>query len=371
MRLELIRRPERSARMALLSPLLAVALTLIVGAIVLALVGVNPWRGLYVFFVEPLTAWWSVEDLLIKATPIVLVAIGLSLCYRANVWNIGAEGQIIAGAIAGSVIPIFFPAASGWYLLPLMLLMGIAGGALHAAIPALLKVRFNANEILTSLMLVYVAQLLLDWLARGPWRNPAGFNFPDSRRFTAGQRLPELFGSGVYLSAAFVLAAVAAVWFLTRRTLVGFQIRVLGEAPRAAAFAGFSQNRVIVLTFLISGGLAGLAGISEVAGPIGQLRTSVSPNYGFTAIIVAFLGRLHPVGILVAGLVLALTYLGGEGAQIALGLPEQMTRVFQGMLLFFVLACDTFIYYRLRLAAPPRPAAPPAPAPVEAGRGSA
>jgi simple sugar transport system permease protein len=218
----------------------------------------------------------------------------------------------------------------------------------YAAVPAILKNRFGANEILTSLMLVYVAQLFLDFLARGPWRNPEGHNFPDSRPFSDGQLLPVIFGTDVRLSAVFVVVAVVVAWFILKKTLTGFQITVLGQAPRAGAFAGFSQKRMVMIAFLISGGLAGLAGICEVAGPVGMLRISVSPGYGFTAIIVAFLGRLHPVGIFFAGILLALSYIGGEGVQIALGISDQITRVFQGLLLFFVLACDTLIYYRIR-----------------------
>jgi ABC-type uncharacterized transport system permease subunit len=348
MRVELIRRPERSTRMAVLSPLIAIALTVVSGFVIFTAIGVNPFQALYIYFVEPLSAFWSIQDLVIKAAPIILVAVGLSLCFLANTWNIGAEGQIAVGAIAGSILPILVPEWHGPLVLPLMLLMGILGGMAYAAIPALLKNRFGANEILTSLMLVYVAQLMLDWLARGPWRNPAGHNFPDSRPFDAGQMLPVIFGDNVRLNVIFVLIVVFAAWFLLRRTITGFQISVLGQAPRAGAFAGFSQSRMVLLTFLISGGLAGLAGICEVAGPIGMLRTSVSPGYGFTAIIVAFLGRLNPIGILFAGLLLALSYLGGEGAQIALGLSDQTTRVFQGMLLFYVLACDTLILYRIR-----------------------
>lgn len=349
MALDLVRRPEPSKLMTILSPLIAVALTVVTGIVIFTIYGVDPLEALYVFFVEPLTASWSLEDLVVKATPIILIAIGLSFCYLSNTWNIGAEGQLIAGAIFGSIPPIFFPDWNGSLVLPLMLVMGILGGMLYAAIPALLKVRFGTNEILTSLMLVYVAQLLVDYLARGPWRNPEGRNFPDSRPFDDGQVLPVLFGSNVRISILFVIVAVLVVGFLMRSTLTGFQVRTIGQAPRAGAFAGFSRNRMIVLAFLISGGLAGLAGVSEVAGPIGMLRISVSPGYGFTAIIVAFLGRLNPFGILIAGFVLALTFLGGEGAQISLGLPEQMTRVFQGLLLFYVLGCDTLITYRLRV----------------------
>jgi ABC-type uncharacterized transport system permease subunit len=375
MRIELVRRGERSAAMAYLSPLLALLLTLIGGALIVIVWRVMaadlaaPDSGglagaigqgfsdygkfLYVFFIEPLTAMWSLEDLVAKATPIILVAIGLSLCYLSNTWNIGAEGQIAVGAIAGSFLPIFFPDWQGPFILPAMLILGMLGGMAYAAIPALLKIRFGTNEILTSLMLVYVAQFFLDWLARGPWRNPAGMNFPDSRPFDGDQLLPTLFGTNIRLSVLFVLVAAFAAWFLMRWTRTGFQIRVLGQAPRAGAFAGFSQSRMVLLTFLISGALAGLAGISEVAGPIGQLRTTVSPGYGFTAIIVAFLGRLNPIGAIFAGLLLALSYLGGEGAQIALGMSDQTTRVFQGMLLFFVLACDSFIFYRLQIVRRP------------------
>jgi ABC-type uncharacterized transport system permease subunit len=352
MRIELVRRPERSAAMALLSPLIAIALTIVAGFVIFTFVGVDPFEALYIYFIEPLTMDWSLEDLLVKAAPIILIAVGLSLCYLANNWNIGAEGQLVAGAIAGSIPPIFFPEWQGPLILPIMVLLGIAGGMAYGAIPALLKTRFGANEILTSLMLVYVAQLFLDWLARGPWRNPEGRNFPDSRPFDGDQLTPVILGDNVRLNVIFVLIAVFAAWFLLRRTITGFEIATLGQAPRAGAFAGFSQRRMILITFLISGGLAGLAGISEVAGPVGMLRTTVSPGYGFAAIIVAFLGRLHPVGILFAGLLLALSYLGGEGAQIALGLSDQMTRVFQGMLLFFVLAADTFIFYRVRFVRP-------------------
>jgi simple sugar transport system permease protein len=361
LRIELIRRPERSIAMALLSPVMALALTVVAGFIIFAVNGVDPFEALYVYFIEPFTQLWSIEALIVKAAPIILIAVGLSFCYLSNTWNIGAEGQLAAGAIAGSILPIYFPEWQGWSILPLMMLMGILGGMAYGAVPALLKTRFGANEILTSLMLVYVAQLFLDWLARGPWRNPAGHNFPDSRPFEGHQLLPVIFGNDVRLNVIFVLIAVVAAWFVLRRTLTGFQITVLGQAPRAGAFAGFSQNRMVILAFLISGGLAGLAGISEVAGPVGMLRISVSPGYGFAAIIVAFLGRLNPIGILIAGFLLALSYIGGEGAQVAFGISDQITRVFQGLLLFFVLACDTFIFYRARIVRSPAVAAVAAP----------
>ena len=340
--------------MAILSPVLAVALTLATGFIVFWAMGFDPFRVLYFYFLDPLTQAWSLQELVVKAIPITMIGIGLAFCYLANTWNIGAEGQLVAGAIVGSAVPILLPEWQTPLTLPLMLLAGIAGGMLYAAVPAVLKIRFGTNEILTSLMLVYVANLLLDWLVRGPWRNPQGYNFPGSIAFPDAASMPILIAGGrLHLGLIFVIIVVLVAWFALRRTITGFEITVLGQSPRAGAFADFSRNRMILLTFLISGGLAGLAGIQEVAGPIGKLDVVISPGYGFTAIIVAFLGRLNPLAIPVAGFVLALSYIGGESAQIMLGLSGKTARVFQGILLFYVLGCDSFILYRLRIVRSP------------------
>lgn len=352
MRVELVKRPQQSKLFSALSPLIALALTILAGAILFAFLGKNPATALYVYFIEPVTELWSIHELAIKAAPLILIAVGLSVCYLSNNWNIGAEGQFIIGGITGSILPIVFPEFQNAFVLPLMLIMGMVGGAAYAAVPAFLKTRFNTNEILTSLMLVYVAQLFLDWLVRGPWRNPEGNNFPETRRFHMDAVLPEIFpASGrANLGIVFALIAAIVVWVLVTRTMKGFEIRVLGASPRAGRFAGFSSKHMVFFAFMLSGALAGLAGISEVSGAIGQLRPSISPGYGFAAIIVAFLGRLNPLGIIAAGLVLALTYLGGEAAQISLGISDKVARVFQGMLLFFVLGCDTLIHYRVRFS---------------------
>jgi len=354
MGIELVRRPQRSLWLALTSPLIALAVAVVLGGIVFALIGVNPGRALYTYFIQPLTALWSIKDLITKMTPLVLIGVGLAICYLSNTWNIGAEGQFALGGIFAAFIPVYFPHTGGPVIVLIMVLLGILGGLLWAAIPALLKVRFGTNEILTSLMLVYVAQLLLDWVARSPWRDPAGHNFPNSRAFSPNQMLPNAFG----LRLSFYIAIIVAIaaWYMLRNMLTGFQIRVLGQAPRAGAFAGFSQNRMILLAFLISGGLAGLAGASEVMGPLGQLKIAISPGYGFTAIIVAFLGRLNPLGILAAGFVLALSIIGGQAVQIQFHVSSQFANVFQGVLMLLVLATDTLIFYRIRFVR--RPAAP-------------
>ncbi len=350
MRIELERRSRQSNLFAIVSPLLALALTVLFGGIMFALLGKDPVSALYSFFIEPLLEVWSLHELAVKAAPLILIGVGLSVCYRSNNWNIGAEGQFIAGAIVGSILPITFYEWTSPLLLPLMLVMGAIGGAAYAAIPALLKTRFNTNEILTSLMLVYIAQLLLDWLTRGIWKDPAGYNFPQSRSFVSEAVLPEVLSSGrAHYGIVFAILAAVAVWFMMRYTLKGFQVVVLGQSERAGRFAGFSSRKMVWFSMMFSGALAGLAGISEVSGSIGHLQPTISPGYGFTAIIVAFLGRLNPLGIIASGFVLALTYLGGEGAQLSIGVSDKVTRVFQGLLLFFVLSCDTLILYKVRL----------------------
>ncbi len=351
MRIELERRPQQSPLFAIFSPFLALLLTVLAGVIIFWLMGKNPFSALYSFFIEPLTEVWSLHELTIKAAPLIIIAIGLSVCFRSNNWNIGAEGQFIIGAIAGSMLPILLPDLQFFFVLPLMIVMGMLGGALYAAIPAVLKTRFNTNEILSSLMLVYVAQLFLDWLVRGVWRNPEGYNFPETREFHDYAVLPELLPSSGSANLGFVFAIIVTLlaWFMMGHMLKGFEISVLGQSTRAGRFAGFSHNRMVLFAFMFSGALAGLAGISEVAGTIERLQPVISPGYGFTAIIVAFLGRLNPLGIFAAGIILALTYLGGEAAQISIGLPDKIADVFQGLLLFFVLGCDTLINYRIRI----------------------
>jgi simple sugar transport system permease protein len=325
-------------------------MTVLAGAILFTLLGKDPILALYTYFIDPLTEVWSLHELAIKAAPLILIAVGLSVCFISNNWNIGAEGQFVIGAIFGSSVPILFPGFQNAALLPVMLVMGALGGAAYAFIPAFLKARFNTNEILTSLMLVYVAQLFLDWLVRGPWRDPGAMNFPQAVRFSSAATLPELYPSAGRANLGIVFAVVAAiiVWIILSKALKGFELRVIGQSPRAGRFAGFSTSQTVIFAFLVSGALAGLAGISEVSGAIGRLQPQISPGYGFAAIIVAFLGRLNPLGIVAAGFVLALSYLGGEAAQIAVGVTDKTVRAFQGMLLFFVLACDTLIRYRVR-----------------------
>ena len=317
--------------------------------------GKAPLHALYVFLVQPLDSANGFAELCVKAAPLITIGVGIALAARANVWNIGAEGQFIMGAIFGGGLALALPDLPAIVLYPAMLVAGIVGGMAYAAIVAWLRVSFNASEILTSLMLNYVAQLLLIYLVSSPWRDPSGFGFPQTAMFSATATAPILVeGTRLHLGVAFALVVAVVGWIALSRTILGFQLRVQGSAPRAARFAGFSDKKIVWLVLMVSGGLAGLAGIFEVSGPIGQLTGQISPGYGYTAIIVAFLGRLHPLGAVLAGLLLALSYLGGEAAQIDLGLPSAVTGIFQGVLLFFLLACDALILFRIRVSLPRR-----------------
>ncbi len=346
--LRLERRAEISQVMSYASPLLAIILMLFGGLALFSALGKDPIEGFRIFFISPLSDIYGVAELFLKATPLMLVAVGLAVGFRANVWNIGAEGQYIMGGVAASAVALYFYESEGPHILLLMVVAGSIGGMMWASVPAFLKTRFNTNEILVSLMLVYVAQLMVSWLVHGPMKDPDGFNFPQSRMFEDSALLPMLI-EGTRLNAAFLFALSALVvgYIFMYRSFFGFQMQVAGFAKNAARYAGFSAKRMIWVGLLSGGGMAGLAGMSEVAGPMGQLTEHVSNNYGFAAIIVAFVARLNPIGIFFASLLMALLYLGGEQAQQYMNLPSSISNVFQGMLLMFLLGSDVFITYRL------------------------
>jgi simple sugar transport system permease protein len=332
------------------SPLIAALLMLFSGLVIFTLLGKPPGQAFYAFFIEPINDLYGIGELFIKAAPLMLIGTGLAIGFRASIWNIGAEGQLTLGAICGGAVAIYFQNSDGWFVLPLMIAAGAVGGTLWAAIPAFLKTKFNANEILVSLMLNYVAILLLALLVHGPLRDPDGYGFPQSILFSDSAILPILI-EGTRLHAGVLIALVGVVigWILLEKSFIGYQIQVAGLARKAATYAGFNYRKLI-WTGLLAGGLtAGIAGVLEISGPIGQLIDSVSPGYGYAAIIVAFVGRLHPGGIFLSSLLMALLYLGGESGQMNLDLPSAVTGIFQGLLLFYLLAADFLINYRLKI----------------------
>lgn len=325
---------------------------LAMAGLVLGALGVEPLAAFRAMFVAPLDSRYGWGELLLKATPLMLCAVGLAPGYRAQIWNLGAEGQLTLGAIAGGAIGAFAAPRLGVFALPSMLLAGTLAGMAWAAIPAYLRTRWSTPELFVSLMLVYVAQLLLSYLVHGPWRDPAGHNFPQSPPIPDSALLPTL-ADGVRVNIGFgiALALAAAAWWFQRATFASFRLSVAGLAPAAACYAGISERRNVWIAMLCGGGSAGLAGVLEVAGPIGVLQPSISPGYGFTAILVAYVGRLHPVGIVLASLLMSELYLGGESAQLEFRFPAAVSGVMQGALLFFLLGAEFFIQSRLRVTA--------------------
>lgn len=350
MQFRLEKRPAPSRTMLYLAPISAVALTMFLGAIIFSLLGYDGVGAVREIFLSPLVNSYKWQDLAVKAAPLIIIAVGLSIGYRANVWNIGAEGQYVVGGLAATGVALVTHSMTGFWILPLMVLAGVAGGAAYAAVPAFLRTRLGVNEILTTLMLTYVSIQLLNYLVFGPWKSPTSFGQPQTVQFSADQTLPYIIpGTIVQLGAPIALIVAVVFWFIMSRSVFGFQVRTVGAAPSAARYAGFSASQTVWLSLLISGGLAGLAATLEVAGPFGRMVPQFPTNYGFTAIIVAFLGRLHPLGIVVAGVVLAITFVGGEVAQTTIQLPFAAVGIFQSMMLFLLLAGDVLVRYRLRV----------------------
>lgn len=342
-------------------PFIVVILTVLAGFTIFMSLGVDPQTAFSAYFIDPLSSIYGVSEWLLKALPLCLIALGLAIAYRAQVWNIGAEGQLVMGGIfATATMSLAHSHITSFVLVVAMMAAGMVGGMLWAGLAAWMRTEFNANEILTTLMLVYIAQSILQFVLVGTvdapalLQDPMGAGFPQSQMFPSHATLPLIGawfesweGTRLHVGIGLLLVFVPLTWLFVKRAFIGFQMNVAGQAPKAANYAGFKAPRLIWLALLISGAMAGLAGALEVAGPVAQLQESWRPGYGFTAIIVAFLGRLHPIGVVVGSLLMALLTLGGEALQISMSLPQSVSLLFQGLLLMFLLSADVLINYRV------------------------
>lgn len=350
MRIKLEKRQSPSNFMLVATPVASVLITMLIGMIVFDLIGISGTRAVVDIFFTPLLNPLKWQDVAVKAAPLIIIALGLSVGNRAQVWNIGAEGQYVVGALCAAGVGLAAGTTGGPVILILMLVAGVIGGALYAYIPALLKTRYDVNEILSSLMLTYVSYQILGYLVGGPWKDPNGRNFPATAPLADNQTLPILVpGTTVHLGVAIAIILPFLFWILMSRSVFGFQIRVVGSAPHAARHGGFDAKQTVWAAMLISGAMAGLAGTLEFTGMLHKIDLGFPSGYGFTAIIVAFLGRLNPIGCLIAGIVLAITYVGGQVAQTTVHIPNATAGIFQALMLFFILASDILIRYRVRL----------------------
>ncbi len=349
MRIKLEKRREPSMAMLVVTPVASVLLTMVIGVVAFDLIGINGFKAVVDIFLSPILVSYKWQDVALKAAPLIIIALGLSMGNRAQVWNIGAEGQYVIGALCSAGVGIAFGASGGFFVILLMVLAGMLGGGAWAAIPAVLRTKFNVNEILSSLMLTYVALQVLGYMVGGPWKDPNGRNFPATAPLIDSQTLPVWPGSTVHLGVLVALVLPFIFWVIMARSEFGYQVRVVGSSPTAARHGGFDSKRTIWATLVIGGAMAGLAGSLEFTGVLHKIDLGFPSGYGFTAIIVAFLGRLNPIGCLIAGIVLAVTYVGGQMAQTSVHIPNSTAGIFQAMMLFFILASDILVRYRVRV----------------------
>ncbi|WP_080840128.1 ABC transporter permease [Cohnella massiliensis] len=325
----------------------SVVLALLVCAVFIAANGKNPVEVYAKMLQGAFGSEFGFTETLVKAIPLLLCGLGVSIAYRISVWNIGAEGQFAAGAIAATAVTIYFPELPFYAAIPLMIAFAVVAGGVWGALTAIPKAFFQVNELITSLMLNYVALLALDYFVFGPWRDPKGFNFPGTPMFTEAQSLPTLGGTRLHFGLAIALAAVAVYALAIRYTRWGYELRLIGANPEAAKNAGIRLNRHILVVMIVSGALAGIAGMAEVSGVAHRLMYGISPGYGYTAIIVAWIAKLHPLGLIAASVLFGGLIVGGYSVQ-TLGLPSSISSMLQGAILFFLIAGNMLAKFRLR-----------------------
>ncbi|MDR5693800.1 MAG: ABC transporter permease [Armatimonadota bacterium] len=327
-----------------LRPALSLLLAFTVGAAFLAIAGLNPIKAYVVMLEGPFGSWWGVTETVVKATPLILTSLAVLLPAKMQLWNIGAEGQLHLGAIGATWVALFFPfRQEPQWVIPLMITAGFVAGALWAGIPGVLRAYLNVNEVITTLMLNYVAVLWVDYLIYGPWKDPVSLGFPLTPLFPGSARFPTIPGTRIHLGLLLGLVGVFLVSLILGRTRWGFEIRVIGDNPSAARYAGMNLAKNILLTMMVAGGLAGLAGVGEVAAIQGRLQRGISPGYGYTAILVAWLARLNPWATVLVSFLLGGLLLGGDSLQIAMGVPVSVVYLLQGLIFFFVLGGDALM----------------------------
>jgi len=329
-------------------PFLSIFLALLFCAVFIGMNGINPITVYLKMFKGAFGTGYGISETLVKAIPLLLCGLGVSIAYRIAIWNIGAEGQFIAGALAATAVTIYFPGMPGFLILPLMVVMGMVGGAIWGLLTAIPRAYFQVNELITSLMLNYVALLLLNYFVFGPWKDPKGFNFPGTAEFDTYAQMATLGGTRLHLGLIFGLVAVALYAFFIKYSKWGYELRLIGANPTAAKYAGIRINKHILIVMAISGGLAGLAGMSEVSGVAHRLMYGISPGYGYTAIIVAWLAKLNPIGLIVSSILFGGLIVGGFSVQ-TIGLPASTSLMLQGAILFFLIGGEKMSRLRFKL----------------------
>jgi simple sugar transport system permease protein len=332
--------------MILAVPCIALLLSLVFCGVFLLLTGRDPIEIYTAMLSGALGSFYGLSETVVKAIPLMLCGLGISVAFRMQLWNIGAEGQLYVGALAATWLPLTFPSLPALVMLPLMVCLGMAAGALWAFVPAILRARWQVNEIITTLMLNYVGILWVSYLVYGPWRDPKGLNFPLTAQFPDAALLPFFGSSRIHIGLLFALAIVVFLYILFNNSRWGYELKVIGSSPKAARYAGMNITQNICLAMLLSGAICGLAGMTEVSGIIGRLQPGLSPGYGYTGIIIAWLGQLNPFAIVLMSLLFGALQVGGYMVQ-TLGVPAAVASIIQGSILFFVIGAEILTRYQI------------------------
>ena len=343
------RREISSPLFRLLTPIVSIAIALFVAGFLLLASGVNPLEAYREIIYESVGSLYGLSETLVKTTPLIFAGLGVSLAFRMQIWNIGAEGQIYMGAMGASGIALFSGIDNHWLMLTVMFAAAFLCGGCWAGVAGFLRARWKVNEVIVTLLMNYIAILLVDYLVYGPWKDPKGFNFPLTAQFADTARLAEYFNTRLH--SGFFLAVFCALllYLFMERTIWGYEIKVIGSNPKAAQYAGMRTGMAIFAVLFLSGAIAGIAGFSEVAGLQHRLQHGISPGYGYTAIIIAWLAKRSAIGVVIVSFLMGILLVGGDSLQLLWQLPVAFVYAFQGLVLFFLLASDFFIIYRLKL----------------------
>ena len=331
-----------------LIPIAAIIVTFILTATLVVLVNANPLEAYYYFLIDPLSGRTSAIEVLVKSTPLLLTGAAVTFAFAGGYWNIGAEGQLYMGATAATAVGLQMDGVSPWIALPLMIVGGFLAGMAWALVPALMKVKLAIDEVVTTLLLNSVALFIVSALLNGPWRDPIS-QWPQSPEIANSAIFPKLIArSRLHLGFILAIVIIVILWFVLTRTAFGLRMRAVGMGSEAARFAGINVNRTMLISALVSGGIAGLAGVSEVAGIHYHLIDAISPGYGYTGIIIATLGSLNAWGVALAALFIGLIDTGSQTVSRALGVPAYLGDVIQATLLLVTLGMLLLQSYRIR-----------------------
>jgi len=328
---------SRSTQLRVFAPWIAGLIALLIGGVLIQFSGVNPLQAYTVMFMGAFGGFRQLTETLLKATPLLIIGLGMTIAFRCRVWNIGAEGQYYIGALLGSLVALKFPDLNAIVLIPLMLIAGIIGGVIWSAIAGLLHLKRKMNLIICTLMLNYIGILFVQYAARVPLQQPDGF-LPESAQFSVSAQIPTLFNTRLHIGMIVALLLVGGVYLLLWRTSLGFQLRAVGSRLSVARCVGINTDRSILTALLLSGGLAGLAGIIEVSYTYTRLKGDISDNYGFSGILVALLGQLHPIGVLIAAILFSALMVGAQSLNVVLQIPASVAEVIQALVVLFVMA---------------------------------